>query len=349
MVNMTDSDEIRVPKKATISAISKLAGVGTATVDRVLNNRSHVGESTRQRVIQAKRAIEAGISLGSRPRPWRLKVFLPGEAGPSTDLLAECLQDYGARGNASVECVFTKKLEPALLARKLHACAGQGVDAVAFQALEDPRVHSAVEGLAKLNIPTLTIMSGLEHPAPIGFIGINNRAAGRTAGYLMGRLTRQAGSVLVVTGGELYRVHEDREIGFRACLRQDFSHIREAIALNGHDDSEGNYQGVQQAFSQRDDIVGIYNVGGGHQGVVRALRDLGVANEVVFIGHNLTSRTKSYLLDGTMDIVIHLNVRIVAEQTVEALISHLENRPFKPSPILTGVITRENIIGATFA
>ncbi|NCV50624.1 MAG: hypothetical protein EBZ27_14785, partial [Rhodobacteraceae bacterium] len=64
---------------------------------------------------------------------------------------------------------------------------------------------------------------------------------------------------------------------------------------------------------------------------------------------NLTSRTKSYLLDGTMDIVIHLNVRIVAEQTVEALISHLENRPFKPSPILTGVITRENIIGATFA
>ena len=179
---MTDSDDIRVPKKATISAIAKLAGVGTATVDRVLNNRAHVGESTRQRVIQAKRAIEAGTSLGSRPRPWRLKVFLPGEAGPSTDLLAECLQDYGARGNASVECVFTKKLEPALLARKLYACAGQGVDAVAFQALEDPRVHGAVEGLAKLNIPTLTIMSGLEHPAPIGFISINNRAAGRTAG-----------------------------------------------------------------------------------------------------------------------------------------------------------------------
>ena len=208
-----------------------------------------------------------------------------------------------------------------------------GVDAVAFQALEDPRVHDAVEGLAKLNIPTLTIMSGLEHPAPIGFIGINNRAAGRTAGYLMGRLTRQAGSVLVVTGGELYRVHEDREIGFRACLRQDFSHIGEAIVVNGHDDAEGNHQGIQQAFSQRDDIVGIYNVGGGHQGVVSAMRDLGVANEVVFIGHNLTSRTKSYLLDGAMDIVIHLNVRIVAEQTVEALISHLENRPFKPNPI----------------
>ena len=79
------------------------------------------------------------------------------------------------------------------------------------------------------------------------------------------------------------------------------------------------------------------------------LKEEEIANEIVFIGHNLTSRTKSYLLEGTMDIVIHLNVRIVAEQTVDALVSHLENRRFQPSPILTGVITRENIIGATFA
>lgn len=342
-------DNVRFPKRATISAIAKLAGVGTATVDRVLNERPHVGEATRQRVLQAKGAIEAGTAPGNRPRPWRLRVFLPGEAGRSTDLLAACLQDYGTRGNATIECVFTKKLEPAQLARKLRACAGQGVDAVAFQALDDPRVHDAVEHLATLSIPTLAIMSGLENPALIGFIGINNRAAGRTAGYLMGRLTRRSGSVLVVTGGALYRVHEDREIGFRACLRQDFPHIDEAVVVYGQDTAEGNYHGVRQAFSQRNDIIGIYNVGGGHRGVVRALRDEGVAKEVVFLGHNLTSRTKSYLLDGSMDIVIHLNVRIVAEQTVAALVSHLERRPFKASPVLTGIITRENIIGATFA
>ena len=349
MDNSETSSKVHIPKRATISAIAKLAGVGTATVDRVLNDRAHVGEATKQRVMQAKAAIEAGATLGERPRPWRLKVFLPGEAGHSTDLLATCLQDCGTRGNATIECVFTKKLEPAQLARKLNACAGQDVDAVAFQALDDPRVHDAVEYLARLNIPALTIMSGLEHPALIGFIGINNRAAGRTAGYLMGRLTRQSGSVLVVTGGELYRVHEDREIGFRACLRQDFPQISEAVVVYGQDDAEGNYHGVRQALRQRNDIIGIYNVGGGHQGVVRALKDEGIANEVVFLGHNLTSRTKSYLLDGTMDIVIHLNVRIVAEQTVAALVSHLENRPFKPRPILTGIITRENIIGATFA
>jgi len=345
---MNETD-FAITKRATVAEVARLAGVGTATVDRVLNNRRHVGEATRQRVMQAKRAIEAGTVSSARARPWRLKVFLPEEAGPSTDFLAACLQDYGARGNATIECVFTKKMEPALLARKLHACAGQRVDAVAFQALDDPRVHDAVDALAKLDIPTLAVMSGIEHSALIGFIGINNRAAGRTAGYLMGRLTRQSGSVVIVTGGELYRVHEDREIGFRACLRQDFPHIGEGIVCNGQDDIEGNYQAVSRALAERDDIIGIYNVGGGHQGVARALKDAGVSQEIVFIGHHLTSRTKAYLLDGTMDIVIHLNVRLIAEQTVEALVAHLEKRDYVPAPLLTGVITRENIIGATFA
>ncbi|MFT6304378.1 MAG: LacI family transcriptional regulator, partial [Pseudomonadales bacterium] len=142
-----------IPKPAAISAIAKLAGVGTATVDRVLNNRGSVRESTRQRVMQAKIAIEHGNKPKLNKRPWRLKVILPAEAGPSTDYLSTCLQEIGSQGNASIECVFVKKMDPGLLARKLAACSGQGIDAVAFQALDHPRVMNAVEQLADLNIP----------------------------------------------------------------------------------------------------------------------------------------------------------------------------------------------------
>ena len=165
----------------------------------------------------------------------------------------------------------------------------------------------------------------------------------------MGRFTRRAGVILVVTGGQLYRAHEDREIGFRACVRQNFSHIQEALVMNGNDDAEGNFLGVRDVIRKNDDVIGIYNVGGGHQGVVRALKEEGVSDDIVYIGHNLTSRTRSYLLDGSMDIVIHLNVRLVAEQTVEAMIAHLEGRTIRKNPLLTGIITRENINGATFA
>ena len=337
-----------IKQRATVVQIAKLAGVGTATVDRVLHGRAHVGAATRQRVLQAKEAIEAGATLAKRPRPWRLRVFLPEDAGPSTEFLGKCFQEFGGRGTATIECVFTKKMEPGVLARKLLATSGQGVDAVAFQALDDPRVHDAVHELDRLNIPALAILSPIEHPELAGFIGLNNRAAGRTSGYLMGRLTRRPGAVVVVTTGQLYRSHEDREMGFRVAVRQDFPHLREVLTCNARDDGEGNYQAISRILSDRDDVVGIYSVGGGNLGIARALGEAGRAKEIVFICHNLTKHTQGFLMDGTIDIVLHVNMRLVAEEAVEALCAHLESRPFKPRELLTGVITRENIVGATF-
>lgn len=337
-----------VGKHATVAQIARLARVGTATVDRVLHDRANVGALTRQRVLQAKQAIEAGATPVERPRPWRLRVFLPEDAGPSTEYLGRCFQEFGARGNATIECVFTKKMEPGILARKLIAVSGQGVDAVAFQALDDPRVHDAVHELDRLNIPALAILSPIEHPTLTGFIGLNNRAAGRTGGYLMGRLTRRAGAVIVVTSGQLYRSHEDREMGFRIALRQDFPHVQEIVTCNAHDDGEGNYKAISRILAERDDIVGIYSVGGGNLGIARALGAAGRSKDIVFVCHNLTPHTQGFLMDGTIDIVLHVNMRLVAEEAVEALCAHLERRPFKPRALLTGVITRENIIGATF-
>jgi len=336
-------------RRATVAEIAKLAGVGTATVDRVLNDRGRVRDSTRQRVEQAKAAIEHGAAPQGSRRPWRFKVLLPDFAGASTNLLAKCFQEFGAHGNATIECVFTRKMEPALLARKLNACAGHGLDAVAFQALEDPRVHGAVDYLHSLNIPTLALLSGIANRNLLGTVGMDNRAAGRTAGYMMGRLTRQRGSVAIVTGGQLYRIHEDREMGFRAALRFGFGHIGNAIVLAGHDEADTNHKVVADALRNHPDLVGIYNVGGGSEGIARAMREVGVSDEIVFIGHNLTERTQGYLLDGTMDIVLHLDMRAVADHAVETLIAHLERKPFTPRIFPTSVVTRENIIGISVA
>jgi len=341
--------EIVPVRRATVAEIARLARVGTATVDRVLNDRGGVRDSTRQRVEQAKAAIEHGAAPQGRKRPWRFKILLPDFAGASTDLLAQCFQEFGTRGNATIECVFTRKMEPALLARKLNACAGHGLDAVAFQALDDPRVHDAVDYLHSLNIPTLALLSGIANPHLLGTVGMDNRAAGRTAGYMMGRLTRQRGSVAIVTGGQLYRIHEEREMGFRAALRTGFGHIVNAVVLVGRDEADANHEVVTDALRNHPDLVGIYNVGGGSEGIARAMREAGVSDEIIFIGHNLTERTRSYLLDGTMDIVLHLNMRDVADHAVETLIAHLERKPFAPRIFPTSVVTRENIMGMSVA
>mgnify|MGYP000359442069 CR=1 FL=1 len=82
-------------RRVKMREIAHLAGVGPATVDRVLNNRKHVSVTTRQRVMQAKQALETGAQIVTSARPWRLKVFLPDNAGPSTEFLAACFQEFG--------------------------------------------------------------------------------------------------------------------------------------------------------------------------------------------------------------------------------------------------------------
>ncbi|PHR91443.1 MAG: LacI family transcriptional regulator [Blastopirellula sp.] len=338
----------KIKRAAKIREIAKIAGVSTATVDRVLNQRKNVGDATRQRVLQAKSAIETGENEIVRRHPWRIKVLLPEDAGPSTEYLASCFQDIGAIGKATIECIFTKKMEPGILARKLRACANQGIDAVAFQALDDPRVRDAVSELASYNIPALTLLSGLGNAPVIGFVGVDNRAAGRTAAFLTGRMTRPPGKIAIITGGQLYHSHEDREIGFRTVLRREFPQLEVISTHSGNDDIEGNYQETKRVLEQAPDLLAVYNVGGGNEGIVRALQESDIGEDIMLVSHNLTPKTHSYLLDGSMDIVIHQNMRAAALNTVETLIAHLNGKPQQPSIIPVEIITRENLQSSAY-
>lgn len=343
-----DVIESAIPKHARISEIAKLAGVGTATVDRVLNGRGNVKPETKQRVLQAKHAIETGAQLNARARPWRLRVFLPEEAGPSTEFLGKCFQNVYTNGRATIDCIFSKKLEPAVLARKLRACAGQGVDAVGFQALDDPRVRHAVDELDGLGIPCIPVVSGLVSPTMGPFIGTDNMAAGRTAAYVMGRMVPRSGPVALICGGTLYRIHMDREMGFRTILRNDFPHLTVVGTYSGDDNAALNRKVVHNILDDYPELAGIYNVGAGNAGIVTALKEREMCGKVMLIGHNLTPRTAAYLLEGAMDIVIHQNMQRIADLAVRTLIARLENRPTQVEMVPVEVITRENITGATF-
>ena len=72
--------EIQTLKPALIADIARLAEVGTATVDRVSNGPASVRPATRQLILQAKAATENGTFVIGSDKPWRLKVFFPGDA-----------------------------------------------------------------------------------------------------------------------------------------------------------------------------------------------------------------------------------------------------------------------------
>lgn len=335
-------------RAARVADIAREAGVGTATVDRVLNGRSGVSAGTIDRVRRAEEVLTTRNFANGRLRSdqggaFQFEVILPSDAGPSTDYLGQALRNAGETSGANVTCSQVEKMNPIALANRLNTCVGTGLSGVAFQALDHPMVRDAVARLTAERVPCLALMSDLDDSEVFGFVGADNRAAGRSAGYLMGRFVRKQGKVAVLWGGELYRSHEQREIGFRTVVRSEYPHLTILDLVSGGDTVDGNYQEVAAVLREHGDLVGIYSVGGGNRGVVQALQDHGRARDVVVIGHNLTSTTQRFLFEGSMDAIIHQNMDLAATRAIDALIGQCIGRAKPIERLPVEIVIRENI------
>ena len=189
-------------------------------------------------------------------------------------------------------------MNPEALAERLRACAQRGSSGVAVQVLDHALVREAVAELARAEIPVVTVLTDIAGVDRLAYLGLDNRAAGRTAGLLMGRFCRGTGKLAVVWGGQLYRSHEERESGFRSVLRAERPDLQSLELITGNDNPEMTRARVREALATHPDLVGIYCVGGGVAGAADAIEQAGLAPQVVLIGHNYNPETKPYLLSG---------------------------------------------------
>jgi LacI family transcriptional regulator len=300
-------------KAARLPDVARRAGVSTATADRVLNRRPGVRPATAQRVLSA--ALELGYILESEMRPpeqkpMRLSILLPAGNNRYLNMLGRLAADAVpqlAPFHARCRVEYIKSFNPELLVRALMASA-RSADGVAFMALEHPAVREAVNSLAGRGVPTVTLISDVQNSARAAYLGLDNRATGRTAGYLIARfIGARAAKVAMIAGGRSYRAHEEREMGFLHLFEEMFPAITVVGMREGQDDEARNYRLTRDLLAQHRDLAGIYNIGGGAAGVAKALKEARRSEDVVFIGHGLTPDTRALLIDGTMDAVITQN------------------------------------------
>ena len=304
-------------KRPRVRDIALAAGVSTATVDRVLHGRGGVAADKAERV-EAAIARLAGRCRSNAATNQRLIAILPAEAGPSTDFLAGVLAREAERRGARIVVQSVPKLDPGALAAAIDAIDATAFDGLALMPLEHGSVRHALDDATRRGLRVVSLLTGIAGPRIAAHIATDNRAAGRTAGWLMGRFAPAHGRIVVLWSGQLYRSHEERELGFRSLLRQEFPglHLVERV---GGDVDHGNEAALLELLSEVPDVVGIYNVGGGNGGIANALHKSGRAQETIFIGHNLTAQTQQLLLDGTMDAVVHQDMDLAGRTTIDAL------------------------------
>jgi len=289
----------RRPKVADVAA---RAGVSPATVDRVINGRGGVHQKTVALVEAAIREIVDGRRAGRAAdgRHRRFDVVLAGDGTYLTRALGEALTVAGDAVPAAVEVTFVELMNPAAQAARLRACIARAAPGVAVQVLDHALVRAALEELAQAGIPVVTVLTDIAGVDRLGYVGLDNRAAGRTAGLLMARFCRQAGPVAIVWGGQLYRSHEERETGFRSVLRSERTDLQCLEVITGNDNPAVTRARVAETIARHPDLVGLYCVGGGIVGAAEAIEQAGLAPGLVMIGHNCNAETRPHVLSGTI-------------------------------------------------
>jgi LacI family transcriptional regulator len=341
-----------VLNRVTLEDVAREACVSVATVDRVINRRPGVRRQTVDRV-------EAVVQkLNYRPDPVAARLarnkaaqfgfVLPNGNNTFFDLVAEQVTltaDWMAAQRAYIETHRVDVFDPDVLTRSLETL-GPRYDGLVTVALDHPKVRSAIDELALSGIAVVTLVSDAPRSRRLHYVGIDNAAAGRTAGTMMGRyLAGRSGRIAVIAGSMALRDHAERHFGFTQVLGGEYGQLRVLPVAEGRDDNTANDAIVRRLLAEHDDLLGIYNIGAGNRGVAAALEAAGRADSLVYIGHELTPYTRRFLLRGVMDVCISQDPGHEVRSSARVLLAHHLKEPLVAAQERIGIdiFVRDNV------
>ena len=339
--------------KPTVRDIAKTAGVSLATVDRVLNARPGVRQKTIDRVNEAIGTLGYTRDLSAanlaRQREYNFAFVLPEGSGQFVDTMVAALQEAVSSGQAErlkIKRFGIPARDPHATVKILQRIGAQSVDGIAIMVPESPEVRDALLRLKQAGTAIVTLVSDLPSCGRDRFLGIDNRAAGRTAGFLMGRFQNNTdGKILVFSNSMSARDAIERRLGFDEVLAEQFPRLAVLPSLEGHDDSDRIKRIIRRSFEVNPDISGVYSIGSGNQALLEAVTRFRQGGNPVVIGHELTPIMRRGLLDDQIDAVITQNVGHLVRSAIRVLRAKCDTANLLESQerIRTEIVVRENL------
>jgi LacI family transcriptional regulator, galactose operon repressor len=329
-----------------VREIAQQAGLSEATVDRVLHGRPGVRAGTAIEVEQAISDLDrqrAQLRIGGRTFLVDLVMHAPArfctavrdalEAELPSLRPAVIRSRFHLRETASV----------AELVDTLDGIARRGTQGVLLKAPDVPELAAAVGRLAAAGIPVVTLVTDLPTSERVGYVGIDNRAAGATAAYLITQWAGLTGGVLVTVSHSSFRGEEEREIGFRETLDQlaPERKVHEVTDTDGLDQTM--LVAVRGALALQPSIDAVYSVGGGNRATLAAFDELGMAPSV-FVAHDLDGDNRSLLRTRRISAVLHHDLRADMRRACRLLLQAGGVIPGRPAtlPSQVQVVTPYN-------
>lgn len=231
--------------------------------------------------------------------------------------------------------LFIRRVQDLAALATLDKIARQGSHGVLLKAPDVPEVVQAVARLQSQDIPVLTLVTDLPTSARRAYVGMDNRAAGHTAAYLVAQWLGAAPSgVLISTSSNRFRGEEEREIGFRQAIRDRYPHLTVHEVSEGLGLHDATVALVRERLRQCPDIEAVYSIGGANAAILEAFDQVRRPCRV-FIAHDLDADNLPLLRAGRLHAVLHHDVQLDMRQAcMQVTAAHgAAALPLRPSSV----------------
>lgn len=314
-----------MPAKTTAKDVAAAAGVSTATVDRVLNNRGGVAPEKERLVLEWARKLRLDRAMDLRAsRTLRIAVAIQPPDNPFHAALQDAFNAayrLYPQFNMQFRVHHISAQSPKATAR-LIAGAADDHDGIVIVAPQDDDVIAALGKFRAGGKPILTLATDIGGLTGHRYVGPDNRQAGRVAGDIMGRLLgKDGGRVVVIVGMLSMTGHAERELGFRAVLQERFPHCDVLPPIESFELADRAGDMVFDMLRKDATIRGIYNASAGVESVATAMRALG-REDTIFVTHELTEARQRLIKEGLIDVIIDQNPHLEAQICIATIASH---------------------------
>ncbi|OSQ45948.1 LacI family DNA-binding transcriptional regulator [Thalassospira sp. MCCC 1A01428] len=301
-----------------IKEIARQAGLGTATVDRVLNRRANVSAQTQRRVrdaIDELTSLEG--QLAARGRQLFIDVVVEAPTRFSREIRNALEAELPSLHPAVVRprYMMQERMRAGDIVAILNRIGKRGSQGVLLKAQDQPDIRTAMAELGARNIPVVTIFTDIPDAPHVAYAGANNYAAGETAAYLIHHFlpstlaaTAQTGPVVITMSDEHFRGEESRKAGFVTAMAKLAPNRPIIDASGGAGLDSDTARRMESMIEDCRNIQAVYSMGGGNRAILQTLTDHGLTPQV-YIAHDLDSENITLLQQGKLSAVLHHDLR----------------------------------------
>ena len=308
----------------TIYDVAAAAGVSIATVNRALNNKPRISETTRTRVI--KTAAELGYTANKAAQALSRKAIKIGiiicDTIPEVQqgVLSGMRRAIAELSTLNVFCeiyIVEKDKKNGFLGYKkgfdkFRRAKVNGI--IIFTGDEQPKQREEIDSLSKDGILTATIVTDIPKSKRILSVRCNGFCEGQMAAEILAMLIPNGKAAIFGSSADI-AICAENIAGFKkGCANFGLSM---GPVFENHDDPKLAYLAVDKLVESYPDIGGIYICSANSDSVCRRIEELGLFGKYKIISTDLFEGVSHNIEKGIIDATLFQNLEKQGEVVVK--------------------------------